>query len=122
MNQLLYVVRPNPKRSNAFKIYRCQVWTPEGGIDGPEVNIRGGGRNLYFGDTKARVRRQTDFGAPAKIGQAVTRTFTIENLPAGEYVLETWHEVYGTMTQTITIGDGETATIDFAYSGDGDTS
>ncbi len=42
-------------------------------------------------------------------------TFTIKNLPAGEYVIETWHEKYGTQTQTITVGKNETKTVDFTY-------
>lgn len=42
-------------------------------------------------------------------------TFNLQNLPAGQYVIEAWHEEYGTQTQTITIGDGETQTIDFTF-------
>lgn len=42
-------------------------------------------------------------------------TFSLEGLPAGEYVIETWHEEYGTQTQTVTVGDGESATADFTY-------
>ena len=45
-------------------------------------------------------------------------TFTINNLPAGEYVIEAWQEEYGTSTQTITIGDGETKTVDFTFGED----
>lgn len=42
-------------------------------------------------------------------------TFSIENLPPGEYVVEAWHETYGTMTQTITVGDNETKVADFTF-------
>ncbi len=42
-------------------------------------------------------------------------TFSIENLPPGEYVIEAWHETYGTMTQSITVGDNETKVADFTY-------
>lgn len=41
--------------------------------------------------------------------------FSLDNLPAGEYVVEAWHEEYGTQTQTITVGDGETVTADFTF-------
>lgn len=41
-------------------------------------------------------------------------TFTIDHLPAGQYVIEAWHEEYGTMTQTVTVGDNETKTVDFS--------
>ncbi len=42
-------------------------------------------------------------------------TFTLKNLPAGEYVIEAWQEEYGTSTQTVTIGDGESKTVDFTF-------
>lgn len=42
-------------------------------------------------------------------------TFSIENLPPGQYVIEAWHETYGTMTQTITVGENETKVADFTY-------
>lgn len=42
-------------------------------------------------------------------------TFTIANLPAGTYTLETWHEQYGTQTQQITVGANETAEVTFDY-------
>ncbi len=42
-------------------------------------------------------------------------SFAIEGLPAGEYVIEAWHEELGTQTQTLTVGDGESAQADFAF-------
>jgi plastocyanin len=42
-------------------------------------------------------------------------TFSIENLPPGEYEVEAWHETFGTMTQTITVGDNETKVADFTF-------
>ncbi len=44
-------------------------------------------------------------------------TFRIEGLPAGTYVLEAWHETYGTKTVNVTVGDGETQTADFSFGG-----
>jgi hypothetical protein len=43
-------------------------------------------------------------------------SFGIENLPAGDYVLEAWHEEFGTQTVDITIVDGETAEVSFDFS------
>jgi len=43
--------------------------------------------------------------------------FAIGDLPAGTYTIEAWHEKYGTLTQSVTIGDGESKAIDFAFSG-----
>jgi hypothetical protein len=42
-------------------------------------------------------------------------TFAIKNLPSGEYVIEAWHEKYGTQTQKIKVGDGEAKTADFKF-------
>ncbi|MBI4342017.1 MAG: carboxypeptidase regulatory-like domain-containing protein [Candidatus Omnitrophica bacterium] len=41
--------------------------------------------------------------------------FTIAGLPAGTYVIEAWHEQYGTKTQTISVGDGETTSLEFTF-------
>lgn len=45
-------------------------------------------------------------------------SFSIDNLPAGDYVIEAWHEEYGTQTQNVTVGDGESATLDFTFGDD----
>lgn len=43
--------------------------------------------------------------------------FEIKNLPPGDYVLEAWHEKYGTQTQTIKLkSPDQTAEISFQYS------
>ena len=41
--------------------------------------------------------------------------FTIENLPAGTYEIEAWHERLGTQTAQVTVADGETVTHDFEF-------
>jgi hypothetical protein len=43
--------------------------------------------------------------------------FAIKNLPAGTYTIKAWHEKLGTQQQTVTVGAGETKTIDFTFSG-----
>lgn len=45
-------------------------------------------------------------------------SFTLEGLPPGEYVLEAWHEVYGTQTATVTVAAGETGSASFTFSAD----
>jgi plastocyanin len=42
---------------------------------------------------------------------------SLEGLPPGEYVVEAWHERFGTQTQTITIATGQTAELSFSFSG-----
>ena len=41
--------------------------------------------------------------------------FEIADLPAGDYVIEAWHEKLGTMTQEITIGEDESKEILFTF-------
>jgi plastocyanin len=42
----------------------------------------------------------------------------IANLPPGQYVLEAWHEKYGTQLATVTVGaEGETQEVSFAFKG-----
>lgn len=41
---------------------------------------------------------------------------TIENLPAGSYTVEAWHERPGTRTTQITVAEGESAGADFTIS------
>ncbi|MEK6643420.1 MAG: TonB-dependent receptor [Planctomycetota bacterium] len=59
----------------------------------------------FFDVTK---NHENDGGDKTKRG-----TFELKNLPAGEYELEAWHENFGTVTQKVTIKDGETKEIEF---------
>jgi hypothetical protein len=43
-------------------------------------------------------------------------SFEIGNLPPGDYVLEAWHETYGTQTMNVTVGPDETGEANFSYS------
>ncbi|MFQ5688918.1 MAG: carboxypeptidase regulatory-like domain-containing protein [Gemmatimonadota bacterium] len=45
-------------------------------------------------------------------------SFEIPNLPPGDYVIEAWHEKYGTLTQNVTLGPQETQEVAFQYSAD----
>jgi plastocyanin len=44
-------------------------------------------------------------------------TYAIDNVPAGTYTIQTWHERYGVLTQSVRVTDGSATTIDFAYTG-----
>jgi plastocyanin len=44
-------------------------------------------------------------------------TFEIKNLPAGNYVIEAWHEKYGAQTQNVTVSGTESKTLDFTFKG-----
>jgi plastocyanin len=43
-------------------------------------------------------------------------TFTLSGLPPGTYVIEAWHERYGTGTQSVTLGPQESKEITFTFS------
>jgi plastocyanin len=44
-------------------------------------------------------------------------SFTIARVPAGRHTIRTWHEAYGPLTQTVDVKAGQTATVDFVYTG-----
>lgn len=46
-------------------------------------------------------------------------SFSIEGLPAGDYVLEAWHEEFGTNTMNVTVTDGGSATADMTFADSG---
>lgn len=41
--------------------------------------------------------------------------FTLKNLPAGDYVIEAWHEKYGTQTQKVTVADKDSKEVNFSF-------
>ena len=42
-------------------------------------------------------------------------TFSLKNLPAGEYEIVAWHEKYGEQTAKVKVGDGEAKMQDFKF-------
>ena len=44
-------------------------------------------------------------------------SFTIARVPPGRHTIQTWHEAYGRLTRTVDVKAGQTATIDFVYTG-----
>ncbi|MFN0117512.1 MAG: carboxypeptidase regulatory-like domain-containing protein [Elusimicrobiota bacterium] len=44
-------------------------------------------------------------------------SFSLANLPPGEYEIEAWHEKYGTSVQKVTVGASETKSITFTFKG-----
>ena len=43
-------------------------------------------------------------------------SFSVEDLPAGDYVIEAWHEELGTQTQNVTVGDSGEVEVNFDFS------
>ncbi|MGH9255130.1 MAG: carboxypeptidase regulatory-like domain-containing protein [Vicinamibacterales bacterium] len=48
---------------------------------------------------------------------ALDGAFTMARVPAGRHTIQTWHEQYGRLTRTVDVKAGQTATVDFAYTG-----
>lgn len=46
-----------------------------------------------------------------------TGSFSLNNLPPGEYEIEAWHEKYGTSVQKVKVGPKENKTIEFTFKG-----
>lgn len=44
-------------------------------------------------------------------------TFTIPNVPAGSYTIQSWHELFGVLTQTVKVTEGSTSRVEFTYDG-----
>lgn len=44
-------------------------------------------------------------------------TFSLANLPPGTYTIEAWHELYDAQTMSVTVGESETAEIEFTFEG-----
>lgn len=44
-----------------------------------------------------------------------TGAFTLKNLPPGHYVIEAWHETFGTQTQTLNVSEGQTPSLTFVF-------
>jgi plastocyanin len=42
-------------------------------------------------------------------------SFTLKNVPPGEYTVEAWHERFGTRSQKITVGEKEAKEIEFTF-------
>jgi len=45
----------------------------------------------------------------------VSGEFELPNLPPGTHTIEAWHEKYGVMEQTVTVGDNDSQTIEFTF-------
>jgi plastocyanin len=81
----------------------------------PEVMVRIKCDVHPWMESWAGVTEHPFFGTSDESG-----TYSIDNLPAGDYVIEAWHEEYGTQTQDVSVGDGESVSLDFTF-GDGAT-
>lgn len=107
---LLHNVKAVPDKNRGFNISQPQVMESTRSFPTQEVMIPvecnvHGWMQAYIG-----VVDHPYFAVSGEDG-----SFEIANLPAGSYVLEAWHEKYGTQTLNVTVGPNETAEGNFTY-------
>jgi plastocyanin len=108
---ILHNVRASPANNRPINISQpTNMMSPEQNFSAEEVMIPvqcdvHGWMQMYIG-----VVDNPYFAVSGEDG-----TFTIANLPAGTYTVETWHEKYGTQTQQVTVAANETAQVTFDY-------
>ncbi|MGH7546170.1 MAG: carboxypeptidase regulatory-like domain-containing protein [Gemmatimonadota bacterium] len=109
---VLHNINAKPQAQRGFNISQpVEGMTTERTFNQPEVMVSvecdvHGWMNAYIG-----VLPHPFYGVTGDQG-----SFTLQGLPAGTYTIEAWHERYGTSTQTVTVGEGETKTIEFTFS------
>jgi hypothetical protein len=108
---LLHNVNARPTNQRGFNISQPTNMTTDRSFAQPEVMIPvrcdvHGWMAAYIG-----VQSHPYFAVTPEDG-----TFRIENLPPGEYVIEAWHEQYGTQSLAVTVPESGEARADFQYS------
>lgn len=104
-------INARPQNQRGFNFSQPTVMTTERTFSQPEVMIPiqcdiHGWMEAYLG-----VVDHPYFVVTSEDG-----SFEIDNLPPGDYVIEAWHERYGTQTQNVTVAESGEATADFTFS------
>ena len=107
---LLHNINTTPSANRGFNISQPTTMTSTRQFTRPEVMIPvrcdvHGWMEAYVGVTEH----------PYHAVSSEQGTFTIDNLPPGNYVLEAWHERYGTQTANVTVEANGQATVEFRY-------
>lgn len=108
---LLHNINARPTEQRGFNVSQPTNMTTNRTFSRAEVMIPvqcdvHGWMEAYIG-----VQEHPYFAVTAEDG-----SFAIENLPPGDYTIETWHERYGTQTQSVTVAASGEASADFTYS------
>jgi len=108
---ILHNINAQPQQNRGFNISQPVNMTSERTFPVQEVMIPlrcdvHGWMNAYLG-----VVSHPFFAVSSEDG-----SFDLSTLPPGDYVVEAWHERYGTQTQNVTVATGETAQVEFTFS------
>ena len=107
---VLHNVRSLSKVNKAFNIAQpIQGMTTTKTFPEPEIGVKLRCDVHFWMASYIHVLKNPFFAITGDDG-----SFTIKGLPAGTYTLEVWHETLGIQTQAVTVGDGESKTIDFS--------
>lgn len=104
-------VHAQAQKNDSFNIAQAQQnSTAQRKFDHPEVMVRFKCDVHSWMEAYAGVLPHQFFAVSGEDGQ-----FSIGRLPAGEYVVEAWHELYGRREQRVTLKDGEQIQMDFVF-------
>lgn len=109
---LLHNISANPQNNRGFNFGQPREGIEtERSFSSPEVMVPvecdvHGWMNAYIG-----VLPHPYYSVTGEDG-----TFELSPLPPGDYVIEAWHEEYGTQTMDVTVGEQETSEIEFTFS------
>ena len=107
---VLHNVRANSKANKMFNIAQpIQGMTTTKKFDQPEIGIQMRCDVHFWMSAYIHVLSHPFFAVTGEDG-----SFTIKDLPAGNYTLEVWHEALGTQTQMVTVGEGESKEVNFS--------
>ncbi len=107
---ILHNIKAKPKLNRGFNISQPRVMETTRKFRVPEVmvplecNVHGW-MHAYAG-----VLDHPYFSVTGEDGG-----FKLAPLPPGTYVIEAWHEKYGTQTQEVTVGEGEQKEVTFTF-------
>lgn len=108
---ILHNINTRPQTNRGFNISQPVEMTTTREFSSPEVMIPvkcdvHGWMEAYIGVQDHPYAAVSDSSG----------AFALENLPPGEYVIEAWHERYGTQTTDVSVDAGGSAEISFTYS------
>lgn len=110
-DELLHNVHSTSARANAFNFSQPKAGiVQELRLKDPEIMVRVACDVHRWMTAFVGVVNHPYFGTSDGAG-----TFTIANVPAGTYTIQSWHELFGVQTQTVRVTEGGTTTVGLAY-------
>ena len=112
-DQTLHNIHAMPTQGGAFNIGmpgKPEPWSINKGFKAKEIMVPIKCDVHSWMNAYAGVLDHPFFGVTDDQGK-----FEIKDLPAGQYVIEAWHEKLGTSEQTITVAEGAPVMADFKF-------